>query len=78
VSTVAADLTLSRSAKENVTHVEANTDRGTTFVDSYATSDVEVVDAGRIVVRDDLALERAALDAGLRVEHDVIDDDSEN
>jgi hypothetical protein len=73
VSTVAADLTLSRSAKENVTHVEANTDRGTTFVDSYATSDVEVVDAGRIVVRDDLAL-----DAGLRVEHDVIDDDSEN
>ena len=66
------DLTFTRSSEFGVSHVEGQTDAGIEFVDAYLGSpDIVVADAGRIVVpaKDAEAVEGAALNQGLSVEH---------
>lgn len=74
---MSADLTLTRSGELDVTQVEGNTDDGIAFVDRWVPVTfgalMEVVDAGRIIIRgDEDALHKAALREGLTLEFDLV------
>jgi hypothetical protein len=74
-----SDITLTRSGELMVTQAIGNTEEGVDFIDAWPYSGDEpeamyVHDAGNIIVKQDVAeeIEKAALTAGLTVEHDLI------
>jgi hypothetical protein len=69
---VPVDLTITTSGELGVAHIEARSDAGVAFIDSWHSSQsMVVVDSGRIVVRirDADAVAHAALGQALTVEH---------
>lgn len=69
------DLTFTRSGELYVTGIDANSEAGVEFVDSILRGSLVVVDSGRVIVKtDDVpGIERDATDAGLTVEHELVE-----
>lgn len=66
------DLTLTRSGELDVTQVEGNTDKGVAFVDAWMQTEMIVVDANQIIIRDTKVLEAAAEFEGLTIGRDLV------